>query len=158
MVVDTICDATQERQDAVYQMMDDLTGADEWKKVDMMLVVGGFNSSNTSHLQEIPEVRNVPSFWVDTASRIDPATNTIEHRTFKGEMKVTKDWLKKDGPIRIGITSGASTPGASGFLGARCGARSMALALAKVFARHRPSSRPPAPQTGRSRMSWTWCS
>jgi len=110
MVVDTICDATQERQDAVYQMMDDLTGADEWKKVDMMLVVGGFNSSNTSHLQEIPEVRNVPSFWVDTASRIDPATNTIEHRTFKGEMKVTKDWLKKDGPIRIGITSGASTP------------------------------------------------
>lgn len=111
MVVDTICDATQERQDAVYDMMADLEGSDESKKIDLMIVVGGFNSSNTSHLQEIPEVRGVPSFWVDTAARIDASTCTIEHRTFKGDMVTTQDWIPREGPVRIGITSGASTPG-----------------------------------------------
>jgi len=109
MVVDTICDATQERQDAVYDMMADLEGTDESKKVDLVLVVGGFNSSNTSHLQEIPEVRNVPSFWIDTADRIDVAGGKIEHRMFKGDMVTTENWLPA-GPLRIGVTSGASTP------------------------------------------------
>jgi 4-hydroxy-3-methylbut-2-en-1-yl diphosphate reductase len=108
LVVDTICDATQERQDAVFDMMKDLDGDDASKKIDLMLVVGGFNSSNTSHLQEIPEVKGLPSFWVDTADRIDAEAGVIHSRTFKGEMITTKNWLP-DGPLKIGITSGGST-------------------------------------------------
>jgi len=101
MVMDTICDATQERQDAMYDLVKD--------DVDIMIVVGGFNSSNTSHLQEIAEHADIKSFWVDTADRIDPDANSIDHRTSWGELQSTKDWLKP-GPLKVGVTSGASTP------------------------------------------------
>ena len=107
MVMDTICDATQTRQSAVYE----LTASQDQpeKKVDMMLVVGGFNSSNTSHLQEIPELREVPSFWVNSAACIDVEKNKIFHKTAHGDMKETSNWIP-DGPLVIGVTSGASTP------------------------------------------------
>ena len=62
------------------------------------------------HLQEISEHKGIPSFWVDSAARIDVATNTILHKLSHGELVETKDWLKKDGPLVLGITSGASTP------------------------------------------------
>ena len=97
----TICDATQERQDAMFNLVE----AD----VDLMVVIGGFNSSNTTHLQEIAIERNFPSFHIDSAERID-LSNRIKHKPLHSDQLETElNWLPT-GKISVGVTSGASTP------------------------------------------------
>lgn len=96
----TICDATQERQDAIFGLVN--------QKLDLILVIGGFNSSNTSHLQEIAEEYNMPSYHIDCMERIKSKTH-IEHRQLDGDLNVKQNWLPS-GEVIIGITSGASTP------------------------------------------------
>lgn len=99
---DTICDATQERQDAMVELLA------EDEKPDLMLVIGGFNSSNTSHLQEMAEHADVTSYWVDRPECVGPG-NEIRYRTADNKEHIAKDWLPSE-HITIGLTSGASTP------------------------------------------------
>ena len=105
VLMDTICDATQTRQDAMYN----LVGAQGTPEgVDVILVVGGYNSSNTCHLQEIAEEYKIPSFWLDQAGRIGPGNQT-EWMDAHLKMHKAENWLP-EGPLTIGVTSGASTP------------------------------------------------
>ncbi|MBW4621681.1 MAG: 4-hydroxy-3-methylbut-2-enyl diphosphate reductase [Cyanosarcina radialis HA8281-LM2] len=96
----TICNATQERQDAMLKLMAE--------KLDLVLVVGGFNSSNTAHLLEIACQRGIPAYHIDSAERIGVG-NWIQHQPLHQALTVTEDWLPP-GPVAVGITSGASTP------------------------------------------------
>ncbi len=96
----TICDATQERQDAMLKLVDE--------PVDIMVVIGGFNSSNTTHLQEIAVDRDITSYHIDGSNRIGPG-NRIEHKPLEKDIEVDENWLPA-GEIVVGVTSGASTP------------------------------------------------
>ena len=96
----TICDATQERQDAMLELVEE--------NVDLMIVIGGFNSSNTTQLQQIASDRGIPSYHIDCVDRIQ-SINNIEHRQLTGDLVITENWLPA-GEIKVGVTSGASTP------------------------------------------------
>jgi (E)-4-hydroxy-3-methyl-but-2-enyl pyrophosphate reductase (IPP and DMAPP forming) len=96
----TICDATQERQDAMIDILDE--------PLDLMVVIGGFNSSNTTHLQEMSVEKGITSYHIDCAERI-LTDNQIEHKPLGKSLEIQENWLP-DGEIVVGITSGASTP------------------------------------------------
>lgn len=99
---DTICSATQDRQDAVKALLDE--------SPDVMIVVGGYNSSNTISLAALCAER-VTTYHVEDATCIDPASGVIHHRTGQGQVDVTTpEWLGRTGPVSVGITAGASTP------------------------------------------------
>jgi 4-hydroxy-3-methylbut-2-enyl diphosphate reductase len=99
---DTICSATQDRQDAVLELLNDT--------LDAMVVVGGYNSSNTISLTALCAER-VTTYHVEDASCIDPVTGIIHHRTGQGHTDAaTTGWLSTPRPVRVGITAGASTP------------------------------------------------
>lgn len=99
----TICSATQERQDAVAEMMQD--------PPDIMLVIGGYNSSNTNHLAHLCR-QHTRTFHVEDAACIDVEAGTIRHKPVldpSAEELVETSWLP-DGPFELGLTAGASTP------------------------------------------------
>jgi len=105
MEFDTICDATQERQDAVSELVENSKELD----LDFILVVGGWDSSNTAHLLEIPLVGGVRAFHINRSDCIG-ADNTITHRTMSGEIVTEPFILDLDKDVIMGVTSGASTP------------------------------------------------
>lgn len=80
--------------------------------LDFILVVGGWDSSNTAHLLEIPENAGVRSFHINRAECIS-ADNTITHRTMSGEIVTEPFILDMDKDVVMGVTSGASTPDAA---------------------------------------------
>lgn len=98
---DTICSATQERQDAVVALLQE--------PLDVMVVVGGYNSSNTCHLATLVHLHGVPTYHIEDAEAIDVASGTIRHQRIGTKSEaVTERWLG-DSKI-VGITAGASTP------------------------------------------------
>ena len=100
---DTICSATQERQDAVLKLME--------APPDIMIVIGGYNSSNTNHLAHLCR-EYTRTYHISDATCIDPERGTIRHKPeLDADAPETEDraWLP-DGPLTIGFTAGASTP------------------------------------------------
>jgi 4-hydroxy-3-methylbut-2-en-1-yl diphosphate reductase len=99
---DTICSATQDRQDAVKEMLLD--------PPDVMVVVGGYNSSNTISLAALC-ADQVPTYHIEDATCIDVDAGVINHRLRQGRDDVaTPGWLPATGDVVVGITAGASTP------------------------------------------------
>ncbi len=99
---DTICSATQERQDAVLKLIAE--------PLDLMVVIGGYNSSNTTHLAAICNEK-VTTYHIEDAACIDVEDGSIRHRPVGAHATEERRerWLP-DGRLTIGITAGASTP------------------------------------------------
>jgi 4-hydroxy-3-methylbut-2-enyl diphosphate reductase len=100
---DTLCYATNDNQSAVFGLLQ--------QEADLAIVVGGYNSSNTSHLVELCEEK-LPTYYIDHPDRIN-SKETIEHFNFHKKIElITTDYLPNKQPIRILMTSGASCPDA----------------------------------------------
>ncbi|HEX4202342.1 MAG TPA: 4-hydroxy-3-methylbut-2-enyl diphosphate reductase [Chthoniobacterales bacterium] len=97
---DTICGATQERQDALSLLLNE--------KMNLLLVVGGYNSSNTSHLAELGEAQ-LPTYFIRGANKLESTKRITHYNLHQKTETTTEDWLPA-GPVVIGITAGASCP------------------------------------------------
>ena len=98
---DTICSATQDRQDAVLKLIAE--------PLDLMVVIGGYNSSNTTHLAAICQEKT-PTYHIEDASCIDPTGGTIRYRPVGGKGEERREGWLPPGRVTIGVTAGASTP------------------------------------------------
>ncbi len=98
---DTICGATQERQDALEKMLRE--------PMDLLLVVGGYNSSNTSHLAEMGE-KVLPTYFIKNAAKMESASLIRHWNQHIPREEETKNWLPADRSLTVGITAGASCP------------------------------------------------
>lgn len=97
---DTICGATQERQDALTEMLKD--------PMDLLIVVGGYNSSNTSHLAEMGE-HVLPTYFIKNGAKMESPAKIQHWNQHKHEEVTTENWLPA-GDITVGVTAGASCP------------------------------------------------
>src|SRR5207247_10997954 len=98
---DTICSATQDRQDAVLKLIAE--------PLDLMVVIGGYNSSNTTHLAAICHGR-VPTYHIEDATGIDPATGALRFRPVGAHGPTRREAWPPDGPVESGATAGAAAP------------------------------------------------
>ena len=98
---DTICGATQERQDALFDLLK--------LPLDMMIVVGGYNSSNTSHLAEIGEER-LPTYFIRNSSRLETRDRVTHYNLHLGREVHTEHWFPDKEHVVVGVTAGASCP------------------------------------------------
>ncbi len=97
---DTICGATQDRQDALEKLLQE--------PLDLLLVIGGYNSSNTSHLAEMGEAK-LPTYFIKNAAKMVSEKLIVHYEQHKHEEVETANWLPA-GRIKVGITAGASCP------------------------------------------------
>ncbi|HPY31003.1 MAG TPA: 4-hydroxy-3-methylbut-2-enyl diphosphate reductase [Verrucomicrobiota bacterium] len=97
---DTICGATQDRQEALGKLLRE--------PLDLLLVVGGYNSSNTSHLAEMGEAR-LPTYFIKNAGKMRSEALILHYNLHQQREVETRDWLPA-GPVTVGITAGASCP------------------------------------------------
>lgn len=98
---DTLCYATNDNQDATYRLLE--------TDADIAVVIGGYNSSNTSHIVELCE-RKFPTYFINSESEIKSASE-IHHYHYKKKQKlVTSDFMPAKRPVNIILTSGASCP------------------------------------------------
>ncbi len=97
---DTICGATQDRQDALEKLLKE--------PMDLLLVIGGYNSSNTSHLAEMGEAR-LPTYFIKNASKMVSEKVICHYNQQLGREVETRDWMPP-GKLTVGITAGASCP------------------------------------------------
>jgi 4-hydroxy-3-methylbut-2-enyl diphosphate reductase len=98
---DTICGATQERQDALSEMLGN-------EKMNLLLVVGGYNSSNTSHLAEMGEAM-LPTYFIKNSDKLISPQEISHYDQHQQREVITHDWLP-EGNVVVGITAGASCP------------------------------------------------
>jgi 4-hydroxy-3-methylbut-2-enyl diphosphate reductase len=97
---DTICGATQDRQDALQKLLA--------QPLDLLIVIGGYNSSNTSHLAEMGEAK-LPTFFIKNAAKMVSDKLIIHYDQHEKREVETGDWLPA-GKVTVGITAGASCP------------------------------------------------
>ena len=98
---DTLCYATNDNQDATYKLLE--------TNADLALVVGGYNSSNTSHIVELCE-RKFPTYFINSEQEIE-SRNKIHHFNFHEKKRMTtENFIPEKNPVKIVLTSGASCP------------------------------------------------
>lgn len=98
---DTLCYATNDNQDATYELLE--------TDADLAIVVGGYNSSNTSHIVELCE-RKFPTYFINSESEIKSRQEIHHFDYHRNEKRLTPDFLPSKSPVKIVLTSGASCP------------------------------------------------